>query len=151
MNSAKILNQVFPCICCCCYVSRDEFFSTLQRDNFVRFLIYRKKSKIWAQPHLCSSNTLEMASKRTEVFIFEFSRKIAQRVWDKVTSDYLEQLYELLPRPMAAVVLAEGGHTKYWLTQNTDWLKNIVTMLFDQWINFFLSCLLTFFLDSTSA
>ena len=53
---------------------------------------------------------------------FRTQQKITRKVWDKVTSDYLERLYELLPRPMAAVVLAEGGHTKYWSTQKQSYV-----------------------------
>ena len=39
--------------------------------------------------------------------------KIARKVWRQVTPDYLEKLYESMPRQMEAVIQAQGGHTKY--------------------------------------
>ena len=39
-------------------------------------------------------------------------KKIAGKVWQQVTSAYLEKLYKLLLR-MEAVIAASGGHTKY--------------------------------------
>ena len=56
-----------------------QLFSTFPRENLknlVWFLISSKKSTIWVQSRLCSSNTLEMASKSMEVVIFEFGKKI---------------------------------------------------------------------------
>ena len=53
-------------------------FSTFRWDNsknFMRFVIYIEIPTSWAQPHLCSSNSLLMASKRTKAFTFEISRK----------------------------------------------------------------------------
>ena len=40
-------------------------------------------------------------------------KKIARKVWRQVTPDYLEKLYESMPRQMEAVIQAQGGHTKY--------------------------------------
>ena len=40
-------------------------------------------------------------------------KKIAQKVWKAVTPEYLRQLYESMPRRMAAVIASQGGHTKY--------------------------------------
>ena len=40
-------------------------------------------------------------------------KRIAQKVWGKVSRDYLEKLYESMPRRMQAVIDAQGGHTKY--------------------------------------
>jgi len=34
-------------------------------------------------------------------------------VWRAITPEYLENLYESIPRRMAAVIAAEGCHTKY--------------------------------------
>ena len=44
-------------------------FSTFRWDNsknFMRFVIYIEIPTSWAQPRLCSSNSLGMASKRTK-------------------------------------------------------------------------------------
>ena len=35
------------------------------------------------------------------------------KVWRAITPEYLENLYEIMPRRMAAVVAAGGRHTKY--------------------------------------
>ena len=40
-------------------------------------------------------------------------KKIARKVWKAVTPEYLRQLYESMPRRMAAVIASQGGHTKY--------------------------------------
>ena len=40
-------------------------------------------------------------------------KKIARRVWNAITPEYLEKLYESLPRRMAAVIASKGAHTKY--------------------------------------
>ena len=40
-------------------------------------------------------------------------RKIARKVWREVTPEYLERLYESMPRRMQAVIAAQGGYTKY--------------------------------------
>ena len=39
--------------------------------------------------------------------------KNARKVWQQVSPEYLEKLYESLPRRMEAVIAAGGGHTKY--------------------------------------
>ena len=39
--------------------------------------------------------------------------QIALKVWKNITPLYLRSLYESMPRRMMAVVVAEGGHTKY--------------------------------------
>jgi hypothetical protein len=54
-----------------------------------------------------------MASKRTKIFVLEFSKRIVWKVWNKGTSGYLEWLYESLSRRMATVISAGGGHSKY--------------------------------------
>ena len=40
-------------------------------------------------------------------------KRIAKKVWDNITPEYLQSLYESMPRRMQAVVNAQGGHTKY--------------------------------------
>ena len=40
-------------------------------------------------------------------------KKIVRKVWQQVSAEYLEKLYELLPRRMKAVIAMGGGHTKY--------------------------------------
>ena len=40
-------------------------------------------------------------------------KRIAKKVWDNITPEYLQSLYESMPRRMQAVVDAQGGHTKY--------------------------------------
>ena len=40
-------------------------------------------------------------------------KKIARKVWMGITQDYLENLYQSMPRQMQAVIAAKGGHTKY--------------------------------------
>ena len=40
-------------------------------------------------------------------------KKIASKVWEKITPSYLKSLYESMPRRMKAIVDAQGGHTKY--------------------------------------
>ena len=40
-------------------------------------------------------------------------KKIAKKVWRQLSPDYLEKLYESMPRRMQAVADAQGGHTKY--------------------------------------
>ena len=40
-------------------------------------------------------------------------KKIAKKVWRQVTPEYLESLYQSMPRRMQAVVDVHGGHTKY--------------------------------------
>ena len=40
-------------------------------------------------------------------------KRIALKVLKNITPLYLRSLYESMPRRMMAVVVAEGGHTKY--------------------------------------
>ena len=40
-------------------------------------------------------------------------KKIARKVWRGITPEYLQNLYQSMPRRMAAVIEAQGGHTKY--------------------------------------
>ena len=40
-------------------------------------------------------------------------KQIALKVWKNITPLYLTSLYESMPRRMMAVVVADGGHTKY--------------------------------------
>ena len=40
-------------------------------------------------------------------------KKVCLQVWKKIGVDYLQKLYESMPRRMQAVIQAEGGHTKY--------------------------------------
>ena len=40
-------------------------------------------------------------------------KKIARKVWKAITPEYLVSLYESMPRRIAAVIEAQGGHTKY--------------------------------------
>ena len=43
----------------------------------------------------------------------EVIKKVARKVWRAITPEYLNSLYESMPRRMAAVIVAEEGHTKY--------------------------------------
>ena len=61
----------------------------------------------------CSSSRLEMAAKRKLLVQNGFGNKIAQKVWNNITPDYLQSLYKSMPERMQAVIDAEGGHTKY--------------------------------------
>jgi len=54
-----------------------------------------------------------MAAKRRLLAQSGFGKKIVQKVWNNITPDYLQSLYESMPRRMQAVVDAQGGHTKY--------------------------------------
>ena len=40
-------------------------------------------------------------------------KKVARKVWRAITPEYLNSLYESIPRRIAAVIAAEGGHTNY--------------------------------------
>ena len=40
-------------------------------------------------------------------------KQIALKVWKNISALYLRYLYKSMPRCMMAVVVAEGGHTKY--------------------------------------
>ena len=40
-------------------------------------------------------------------------KKTVHKVWRQVTLEYLNKLYESMPRQMQAVIQAQGGHTKY--------------------------------------
>ena len=42
------------------------------------------------------------------------AEKLAIKVLRTITTKYPERLYQLIPRRMAAVFAAQGGHTKYW-------------------------------------
>ena len=39
--------------------------------------------------------------------------KVAKKVWRAITTEYLKNLYETMPRCMAAVKAAGGRHTRY--------------------------------------
>ena len=79
----------------------------------MRFVNSIELSSILVQPRICSSNRLgAMASWRDEGH-FEMAKKVARKVWRQITPEYLEKLYESMPRRMAAVIEAHGGHTKY--------------------------------------
>ena len=41
-------------------------------------------------------------------------KKVVRRVWRGITTQYLQIVYESMPRRMEAVIAAGGGHTKYW-------------------------------------
>ena len=59
------------------------------------------------------SSRLEMAAKRRLLVQSGFGKKIAQKVWNNITPDYLQSLYKSIPQLMQAVIDAEGGQTKY--------------------------------------
>ena len=40
-------------------------------------------------------------------------KKLARKVCRAVTPEYLENIYSSMPRRMAAVIVTQGGHTKY--------------------------------------
>ena len=40
-------------------------------------------------------------------------KKIAEKVWRRITPKYLKKLYESMPRRREAVIASQGGHTKY--------------------------------------
>ena len=40
-------------------------------------------------------------------------KKIAEKVWRRITPKYFKKLYESMPRRMEAVIASQGGHTKY--------------------------------------
>ena len=40
-------------------------------------------------------------------------KKTTQKIWRQVTPEYLESLYQSMPRHMQAVVDAQRGHTRY--------------------------------------
>ena len=46
-------------------------------------------------------------------WVFKLGEKMAKNVWGQPSPDYLEKLYESMPRIMQAVVDAQEGHTKY--------------------------------------
>ena len=39
--------------------------------------------------------------------------KVAKKVWRAITPEYLKNVYESIPRRMAAVIVAGDRHTKY--------------------------------------
>ena len=45
---------------------------------------------------------------------YDVLNKTAQKVWRGITPVYLKNLYQSMLRRMAAVIEAQGGHTKYW-------------------------------------
>ena len=77
------------------------------------FSIYIELSCNLVQPGPCSSSRLEMAAKRRLLVQSGFGKKIAQKVWNNITPDYLQSLYKSMPRRIQAVVDTKGGHTKY--------------------------------------
>ena len=54
-----------------------------------------------------------MATKKRLLAQNGFGKKIVQKVWNNITPDYVQSLYESMPRRMQAVFDAEGGYTKY--------------------------------------
>ena len=65
------------------------------------------------QPGPCSFIRLEMAALRSLFVQIGGLKRIAIKVWNQVTPEYLRTLYESMPRRMNAVIEAQGGHTKY--------------------------------------
>ena len=59
------------------------------------------------------SSRLEMVAKRRLLVQSGFGKNIAQKVWNNITPEYLQSLYESMLQRMQAVVDAQGGHTKY--------------------------------------
>ena len=59
---------------------------------------------IWAQ-----MKNLQRYERAT---LKEGLKRIARKVWNNITQEYLASLYESKPRQMQAVVDAQGGHTK---------------------------------------
>ena len=53
------------------------------------------------------------AQRREHATLIPGLKKIACRVWRQVTREYIHTLYESMPRQMAAVSQARGGHTRY--------------------------------------
>ena len=94
------------------------------------FSIYIELSCDLVQPGPCSSSRLEMAAKRRLLVQSGFGKKIAQKVWNNITPDYLQSLYKSMPQRIHAVVNAEGGHTKYY---ESLWCI-ICTFTYHKWI-----------------
>ena len=40
-------------------------------------------------------------------------RKIARKIWKAFTPEYLEKLYKLFPKQMAALIQSKGAHTNH--------------------------------------
>ena len=83
----------------------------------MRFVNNFELSSILAQPHICSSNRLgAMASQRDEG-ILKWQRKLSIESCSQGLETSLcnacKNHYASMPRRMAAVVEANGGHTKY--------------------------------------
>ena len=43
----------------------------------------------------------------------EGHKKIARKVWKGITAEYLNNLYEAMPRHMQTVIDVKGGHIKH--------------------------------------
>ena len=59
-------------------------------------------------------------------------KKLAIKVWRTITLEHFERLYQSIPRRMAAVIVAQWSHLKYWesfLTCICTFLVNKLTYL----------------------
>ena len=79
-----------------CYLSPNIFSHNYSKSRwnlsyYGRFSIYIKLSCDLVQPGPCSSSRLEMAAKRRLLAQSGFGKKIAQKVWNNITPDYLRE------------------------------------------------------------
>ena len=85
--------------------------------NYTSYVNNFELASILAQPRICSSNRLEAMVSWREKDHSEMANKtlmnVALKVWRQITLQYLENPSESMLRHMAAVVEANGGHTKY--------------------------------------
>ena len=56
---------------------------------------------------------LEDRAVKVEISESKFGKKMAKKLWRPLSPDYIEKLYESMPRILQAVVDAQEGHTKY--------------------------------------
>ena len=79
----------------------------------MRFVNSIELSSILVQPQICSSNRLGAMPHEEMKAILKWQRKLPARFGDKSLHSAWKNHNELMPRRMAAVVEANGGHTKY--------------------------------------
>ena len=62
---------------------------------------------------LLSLSVHKWQAKESYYPLKEGIKKLVRKVWRAVTPEYLKNIYSSMSRRMAAVIVTQGGHTKY--------------------------------------
>ena len=103
--------------CACCFlfsVDLDNFFPFFDMPGGKDVPQCDRGALVALSKECISQSQMKNLQRKEHATSMAGLKKIARKVWRQVSAEYLEKLYELLPRRMEATIAEGGSHTKYW-------------------------------------